>query len=355
MACLPDRREGRGKSKRLVQAPSHARFSQEAAPQTRLLTPESSSRYDALMPRSECEWIEWLSRSAPAMPGRLALGIGDDLAIVNTPGGQLLVGSDMLLDGVHFDTRTQPMEAIGRKCLGCVLSDCAAMAVRPLAVTVSVALPRSMADASVEALFGGIARLAGEFQCGIAGGDTCSWEQPLAVDVAILAAAFPAILPVRRTGARVGDTLYVTGSLGGSLLGRHLSFTPRVAEARRIAERLGPKLHAMMDISDGLALDMYRLCRASGVGAMLREDWLESVISDDARRASEQDRRAPLVHALEDGEDFELLLAAAETPEDPRLAELGLRPVGEVVDSGMQLARADGTRQALEPRGYQHL
>jgi thiamine-monophosphate kinase len=307
------------------------------------------------MARSELELIEWLAGRVPAMGGRLALGIGDDMAIVRTPRERILFASDMLLDGVHFDSRTQPLRDIGRKCLACALSDCAAMAVRPLASTISVALPRQMPDDDVEQLVDGWAKLAEEFNCAIAGGDTGSWDHPLAVDVAMVATAYPGIEPVRRSGARPGDAIHVTGPLGGSLLGKHLSFTPRITEARRIAQRFGKDLHAMIDISDGLSLDLYRVCRASGVGAHLREVLLESVVAEAARQAAQPDGRTAMDHLLSDGEDFELLLCVAPASGDADIArELGLYPIGLVTEKDLAIESADGRLRPLEPRGYQH-
>jgi thiamine-monophosphate kinase len=228
------------------------------------------------------------------------------------------------------------------------------MAVRPLAATISVALPRAMADEAIEQLFDGMFALAGEFGCAVAGGDTNGWDHPLAVDVAMIAAAFPGVEPVRRSGARPGDGIYVTGPLGGSLLGRHLTFSPKVSVARSLAERLRGDLHAMMDISDGLSLDLYRLCRASETGATLQEALVERVISDDARQAAKQDGRPALDHALSDGEDFELLLCVAPALGSIAADELGLHRVGTITEQDLIVESGEGHRRPTVPRGYQH-
>jgi thiamine-monophosphate kinase len=276
------------------------------------------------------------------------------MSIVDGGQGHLLFTSDLLADGVHFDTAAQPLAAIGHKCIACSLSDCAAMAVRPLAATVSIALPRGMSDLQVEELVDGMIATARRFGCPIAGGDTAAWEHPLVVDVSVSAVPYPGVTPVRRSGASVGDTLHVTGPLGGSLLGRHLTFTPRVAEARALAETLGPDLHAMIDLSDGLSLDLHRVCRASGVGAVLQSRLLEPLVSADARRAARDDGRTPLDHLLNDGEDFELLVSIAAGRGAKELAGLGLNPVGTVTESDVILATADGGIEPLAPGGYQH-
>ena len=274
------------------------------------------------------------------------------MAELATGGAQaFLLSSDILLDGVHFDSTTQCLEAIGRKAVACSLSDCAAMAVSPLAAVVSLALPRSMSMGDARRLFCGITSIADEFDLSIVGGDTTRWDQPLVIDVAITATAIPDVRPIRRDGARVGDTLYVTGPLGGSRLGRHLSFTPRVREAVRLAKTLGLRLHAMIDLSDGLSLDLHRICVASGVGARLEEAMLESVISDDARRIAKLEGTHPLDRALCDGEDYELLLAVEGQVSK---FDVPLHSIGVVVNSGLTLARADGTSSVLQPAGYTH-
>jgi thiamine-monophosphate kinase len=230
------------------------------------------------------------------------------------------------------------------------------MAVQPIAAAVSVAWPSATDAEGIKRLIEGMQEVAGEFNCAIVGGDTTSWDRPLAVDVAMIAGRFPDHQAVRRSGARPGDTLYVTGPLGGSLLGKHLSFTPRVREAHSIAQAMGPHLHAMMDISDGLALDLHRLCEASAVGAHLMEGLLQGAVSADAHRASQRDGRSALEHALHDGEDFELLLAVAgDAPEPPTLHDVYLHPVGVVVSEGLFVKEAEGGLKPLPPRGYDHL
>ena len=281
----------------------------------------------------------------------MRLGIGDDMAVVESPSGCLLISSDMLLDGVHFDTSRHALTQIGRKVIACSLSDCAAMAVRPLAATVSVALSGGHEMAEAQELYGGMLALAEEYQLAVVGGDTTRWDHPLAIDVAIAAAPYEGIEPVTRSSAKPGDSLYVTGPLGGSLLGRHLDFTPRIHEARALADQLGDRLHAMIDISDGLGLDLWRMCEASKAGATLDERQLQAVISDDAKRAAAADGATPLEHALGDGEDFELLLAVGGGVGRPGVS---LYPVGQVTETGLTMRRTDGRIEPLKPRGWVH-
>ena len=306
------------------------------------------------MARSEPEFIDWLAGRLRSDAAHVVLGIGDDMSIAQVGGEAILATSDMLADGVHFDTRTQPLADIGHKCIACSLSDCAAMAVRPLTATVSAVLPRGMDQANVRALVDGMARTANEFDCPITGGDTVVWAGPLVVDVSINAVPYPGIDPVRRSTAVAGDGIHVTGTLGGSSLGKHLTFIPRVAEARAIAETLGSDLHAMMDLSDGLSLDLFRMCQASDVGATLTAALLDRVTSTDARRVAERDGRTPTDHALNDGEDFELLLAVDGERPAEELAGLGLFRVGTVTERGLVLELPNGNHSPLHPGGYQH-
>ncbi len=302
------------------------------------------------MAHDELELVDWLRRRQPAHPA-VVLGIGDDMAMLASSSGPLLVSCDLLLDGVHFDSGKHSPGQIGRKAIARSLSDCAAMAVRPVAATVAVALPSAMARADIEAMYEGIWEIAGKYNLAVVGGDTARWNHPLAIDVAITAEPYGGVRPVTRSGARPGDLLYVTGPLGGSLWGHHLAFTPRVAEAHILAEKLSDRLHAMIDVSDGLALDLWRICEASSVGATLEEGRLRVVVSDDARRCAQADGRAEGEHVLGDGEDYELLLAVDG---EAVCESVPLYPVGYVTASGLELIRADGRIEPLTPMGYVH-
>lgn len=306
---------------------------------------------------SESELVAWLAEQPlPDIDGApVTLGIGDDMAILRRPGAEVLVTTDMLLDGVHFDRARQDLEAIGRKAVACSLSDCAAMAVEPLAATVSVALPRGWRLEDTQRLYTGMRSVADAFDCPIVGGDTTAWDQRLAIDVTMLGMARSGRRPVRREGARFGDVLLVTGLLGGGLLGGHLSFTPRVREARRLVEVLGDSVHAMIDISDGLAVDLHRLCAASGVGARLDRDRLDAVVSPDARRAAAADGRDAVDHVLTDGEDFELLVALDAAAVETAVDGVTLHRIGDVQARRDVVVRAgDGAVTPLGRGGFEH-
>jgi|CXWL01.1.fsa_nt_gi thiamine-monophosphate kinase len=299
---------------------------------------------------NELEIVEWVRRRSRTHSSILT-GVGDDMAVIAAPTDKFLLSSDMLLDGVHFDSKIHTFRQIGRKAVARALSDCAAMAVRPTAVLVSVALPKDMPSPSVEELFEAMHVVAEEFGAGVAGGDTARWDAPLAIDISIAAEPYPGIAPIRRDGARINDLLYTTGRLGGSILGKHLTFVPRIQEARTIAARLGGDLRAMIDISDGLALDLWRMCEASSVGALLDETSLSNVISSDARLCAAKDGVDCLHHVLSDGEDYELLVAASPSADTTGLS---LIPIGRIVAGGLGLTRLSGQVETLQPRGYVH-
>lgn len=303
--------------------------------------------------RGELALVEFFRRVSRRDAGRVPIGIGDDMACVRVEGNLVLITSDMLLEGVHFETGRHTAEEIGRKAVACSLSDCAAMACWPVAATVSLGLNEKMARGEVEKLFEAMEEMAREYDCLIVGGDTNSWRGGLVLDVAMLARPATRRGPVRRDGALIGDDILVTGKLGGSLGGGHLRFRPRVREAAKLAEGLHEKLHALMDISDGLSLDLYRLCQASGVGAVLEAGALEGAIGEAARAAAQEDGRSALDHALNDGEDFELLAAVEAGAAVPDVG-VSLTRVGTITREGLAIRGADGSTAVLEARGYEH-
>ena len=199
----------------------------------------------------------------------------------------------------------------------------------------------------------GIIDLADQFDVVIAGGDTNSWNGPLVISVTVTGQPLGP-QPVRRDGARAGDWLFVTGELGGSLpSGRHLSFLPRLNEADRLAKLV--KLHAMIDISDGLAADLHHVLKASRVGAILQAS--EIPLSQAAVKST--DGRSALMHGLSDGEDFELLFAVAPDDGDRLISQwheaTSLTKIGEITaEQGCWLRGADDRLQPLAPLGWTH-
>ncbi len=304
--------------------------------------------------RTEFELIQWIRARASAQ-GRTVVGIGDDCAVLDTgPDRKLLVTTDMLMDGRHFHLDRDGAEAVGYKALAVNLSDIAAMAGNPTAAVVSVALPRARAVEVAQGLHEGIRPLANRFNVALVGGDTNAWDGPLVISVTVLGETMSARPPVLRSGARLGDVIFVTGPLGGSLLGRHLHPVPRIAEA--IAMHSEVEIHALIDISDGIASDLGHILEESGrIGAVLDADALP--IHPDARTMSAYDGRPALEHALNDGEDFELCAVIDPTDAD-RVSRLFpfCHRIGTITDApGLWSRASDGALSPIRAEGFDHL
>jgi thiamine-monophosphate kinase len=304
----------------------------------------------------ELAFIEQLKQRLPPHP-QLRLGVGDDAALLAlAAGSDAVVTTDLLAEGTHFLRSEMLLPRIGRKALAVNLSDLAAMAARPVAAVIALLLPRDNALEIATALYDGLLPLAAEFGVAIAGGDTNTWDGPLVISVTAIGES-TSRGPLRRDGAQPGDAIVVTGDFGGSGAGKQFDFTPRIAESLLLNERY--ELHAGMDVSDGLSLDLSRLCAASGCGAMLN---LEAItISVSAREMSHADPNGPtaLARALGDGEDFELLLAmppdeAQRLVADQPLA-VPLTIIGACIDQlGIWQQSLEGELVPHEPLGFQH-
>lgn len=291
-------------------------------------------------------------------------GAGDDCAVLElgAAGTQTLLKTDAVVEGIHFTADTDP-ERVGRKALARCLSDVAAMGGTPVAAVVTLALPKDHDPERVFAIYRGLGRLAAQHQVAVVGGETTTNPGCLLLSVAVVATV-PRGRALLRSGARAGDALFVTGELGGSLSGKHLDFEPRLAEGRWLAA--SGLVHALMDVSDGIAGDLPHLLAASGrPDAPLGAELLKAAIpvSRAAKlRAREGDTAKPaIVAALTDGEDFELLFTVA--PGDAvRLLDgwkaefpsVPLSCIGKVVPRpGMFLRGEDGMRP-LAAKGYEH-
>jgi thiamine-monophosphate kinase len=300
------------------------------------------------------EWplIDWLRERIPPRPDA-PVGPGDDAAVLRPADGELVVTVDAFVQGTHFLGETEPA-LVGHKAIAAGVSDIAAMGCHPRHSLVTVAIGRGSDDAFVRALGEAMIGAAERYGAPIVGGDVTSGDAPLAISVTVLGET-RGLRPVLRSGARPGDRLFVTGRLGGSLLGRQYAAPPRVEPGLFLNEHAGAT--AMIDLSDGLSTDLGHVCRASGVGAVVRAGSVP--ISNDARTLAEQDDRPALAHALHDGEDFELL-CTIPTDRAERLCEtwpfeLDLTEIGETTDApDVLLAAADGSRRPLAPGGYEH-
>jgi thiamine-monophosphate kinase len=309
-------------------------------------------------PVGEFGLIEWIRRQAKSVAKGTVVGIGDDCAVLDfSTRPQVLVTTDMLMDGRHFRLASAGAEAVGYKSLGVNLSDIAAMAGVPRAAVVSVALPREDGIAIAQGLTVGLRRMADRFEVDLVGGDTNAWDGPLVVSVTLLGET-SGKGPVGRSGARPGDIILVTGALGGSSFReRHLRPEPRVREA--LAMHCAARLSAMIDISDGLSSDLVHILDESGrLGAVLEADQIP--IHKDAIELGFCDGVAPIKHALHDGEDFELCVICSpddarnlmnSPPEGCALFRIGMitpRP-------GLRLKTPDGRIENIQVRGFDHL
>jgi len=305
---------------------------------------------------NEIQFVEQIRQQFPVR-SPVATGIGDDGAVLkNADGSENVVVTDMLLDGVHFDLSDVSAELVGRKAVAVNLSDLAAMGCRPTAAFVSIAVPKlAQSEQLLTELYRGIQGLSEQFDFTVAGGDTNLWNGPFAINVCMTGEPFRGRCHLR-SGAKPGDVLLVTGALGGSLAtGRHLSFEPRLNESRWLTDRF--KVHAMMDISDGLAIDLHRMMDASGSGAILTAADIPVHTDVSFDLSPEYRVRA----SLSDGEDFELLIAmspeSATAAQQSRRAgsEVQLTAVGHVTtERGCRMIDRSGDIHDLPVMGWQH-
>ncbi|HEY8416643.1 MAG TPA: thiamine-phosphate kinase [Limnochordales bacterium] len=316
--------------------------------------------------------IEVLRRYERAHPGVIA-GIGDDAAVLTgRPGFRTLLATDMLVEGVHFLPGTDAY-ALGRKAMAVNLSDIAAMGGRPTFAVVSLGVPPAASARDIQRLYEGMSEEGASFGAAIVGGDTVR-APVLTINVALMGEVEEARV-LLRSGARVGDRICVTHRLGDAaagllllkrpdlhvpddtrtrLLQKHLRPTPRVDAGRELSRGLAT---AAIDLSDGLAGDLHRLCAASQVGAVI--DVAQLPISDDVRRVAAAAGLDPVELALNGGEDYELLFTTPSFRVGSHVLPGSGTPctvIGEIVDAsrGVLLRRPDGELQPLPAGGYQH-
>lgn len=287
----------------------------------------------------EDELIRRLMRGV-SLDAEVVLGAGDDCAVVRTAceGSHLVLKTDAMVGDVHF-TLEMPAELVGRKAIARVISDFAAMGATPRHALITLVAPGRTEVKWLEDVYRGMRRVADEYGINLVGGETCRGNQ------IVLSISMTGTVSVdrilRRDGARVGDAIIVTGRLGGSLQGRHLTFEPRLAEGVWLAGR--SEVHAVMDISDGLAKDLPRMAVAAG---------LEFVIDEDSLPCG---HGCSTSQAWSDGEDYELLMAvnAADVPNlmmgwNADFASTSLSPIGFFVAPGQ------GVKPSLRGGGWDH-
>jgi thiamine-monophosphate kinase len=305
--------------------------------------------------------FELLARIIPGLPRNDAVvkGAGDDCAVLDLGISDKLVlfKTDAVVEEVHF-TRETPPAQVGRKALARTLSDIAAMAGNPTACLVTIGLPTGFDPEFVFKFYEGLNAVAREFSVAVAGGETTRVESKVFVSIALLG-AIPRDRVLSRGGAQVGDAIFVTGELGGSIAGKHLEFDPRIREAQWLAESF--PLHAMIDLSDGLAGDIRHILEASHVGAELLSSAIPISRAARLKARSESSAKPPLLAALTDGEDFELLFTVAPKHAvalmdswRERFPKVKLSCIGKITSqAGLRLRDKDGIRN-FGLRGYTH-
>lgn len=302
--------------------------------------------------------------------GDLVLGIGDDAALVRAGEKLLIVTTDLLVENTHFRIDLNEPYLLGWKSAAVNISDIAAMGGVPTYAFVSIGLP-DVEVSLVEDIYRGLSDACAAYGCAIAGGDTVGSACGIVINVTVLGKVEPE-LAARRSGAKPGDAIVVTNTLGDSRAGldlllkhgldesrrisaflveRHLKPVPRVNEARA-AVKTG-RVHAMMDLSDGLSMDLTRLCQASGVGARVYADRLP--ISDDLARVAASLDVDPRLIAASGGEDYELLLTCANADADEVISALGQASVvGEIVDGDAPVLIDSSGSERPMPDSWKH-
>ncbi len=320
-------------------------------------SPFSAQTSDCIRTLSETQLIEairqWLGPVCPASPG----GIGDDCAVTDTRGEAryLLTTVDGVAWGEHFDGRVTP-ELAGRKLMARNLSDIASMGGVPRRAVVSLWMASSVRLDWLRRFYGGMAALAAEFEVEIIGGDIA--RAPDGVFIADLCMQGMSDRPIQRKQVQPGDSIWVTGSLGGSILGKHAAFTPRVREGKWLSELQWAK--SMMDISDGLAKDLPSLVGSHAV------ELYTLPVSEAAQQCALSSGKDAWEHALCDGEDYELVFAVAEGVDTEQMKSLwkqafegvSLTCIGRVFASAdgysLLLDRPGQAKEVFDKKGYEH-
>lgn len=302
---------------------------------------------------TETELIQKLTAGLPGDSSVLT-GPGDDCAVIEISGQKLLFKTDAIVEGIHFTGDTPP-ENIGRKAVARTLSDIAAMAGTPTHALVTLGMCEEHKPIFVERIFLGLRDIAAEYNVNIVGGETTTLPK-LTLSISLLGTC---LKPILRNGSQLGDAIFVTGELGGSIIRHHLEFTPRIKEAHWIAEHFD--LHAMIDLSDGLATDLRHLLHKNR-GAEILTNTLP--VRREARLLAKGNPsgKPALLAALTDGEDYELLFTVAAKYAvalldewNLQFPETSLKCIGKITDKPGITLRDDKGIKPLTIHGYDHL
>jgi thiamine-monophosphate kinase len=334
------------------------------------------------VPLTEKQLIARIRRAAGKQKVVGILGMGDDCAVLRVPAGnETLVTTDFNLEGLHFRREWHPPDAVGHRCLTRGLSDIAAMGGVPHAAFLSLALPTELPQKWVDQFIAGLLRLARQYSVTLAGGDTAQSPDGILADIMVIG-SIPTGRAILRSGAKPGDAIYVTGSLGEALADlnrlrdgeklrpqshkKHFYPEPRLAVGQFLRKR---KLaSAMIDVSDGLSTDLGHICEESGVGAVINANSLP-VAAGVARfvsghgfsraetRLSSTGALAPvLALALHGGDEYELIFTARPNKRIPKsIAGVPIARIGEIVrGKEMTLLTQKGKTTPFKPAGWEH-
>ena len=310
------------------------------------------------MPLTEKLLIQRIRRAAAPKGKRGVLGIGDDCAVLPLPRGhEALVTTDFSLENVHFRREWHPADSVGHRCLARGLSDIAAMGGVPRAAFLSLALPAELSQDWVDDFISGLLKLACKFSVPLAGGDTAQSPDGVLADIVVLGSV-PRGTAILRSGAKVGDFIYVTGTLGSATAvldelrdgkklqpksePKHFYPMPRLAVGQFLREK---KLAtAMIDVSDGLSSDLAHICEEGGVGAVVYREALPLA------------RGGSVELALHGGDEYELLFTARPSRQVPKqIAGVAVSRIGEIIGGKqMKLATREGKTEPLKPGGWEH-
>lgn len=291
-------------------------------------------------------------------------GIGDDCAVLRLPADHdLLTTTDFSLENVHFRRAWHPAESVGHRCLARGLSDIAAMGGEPLATFLSLAAPAKLPQAWIDGFMRGLLKLAREFGVTLAGGDTAESPAGILADIMVLGLVAKG-RAVLRSGARPGDRIYVTGSLGGSAAALDLLFSKRKLEPKQFPKHFFPQpripqgqflraknlTSSMIDISDGLSTDLNHICEESGVGA---EIWANAI---PRATTGKNDQPVELKFALHGGDDYELLFTSRPGRRvPPEISGVPITSIGEITRARkISLITQTGKPLPLKSGGWQH-
>ncbi len=328
-------------------------------------------------PMNEFELIEKLTRGAPKSALDLKCGVGDDCAVIAGPGKKdWLMTQDALIEGVHFRREWLDMATLGRKALAVNISDIAAMGGAPRFYLVSLGLPTDLRPKCAEQIYAGMKECAREYGACLIGGDTARSPKGLVLSITVIG-EIPKDKYILRCGARAGDDIYVTGTVGSAALGlcclnakvcdgnasrfinRHKDPTPRIKAGRVLAE--SGMVSAMIDVSDGVLADLGHIADTSGVGFRIQ---LTKLPVDEGFRALARKMGVdPAELAVAGGEDYELLFTARpgfseklEKKTFPKLGALSATKIGVIVreKNRREVVDADGKFFVPAIKGFDH-